>query len=761
MASKTTAAGSAPSRARTMSTPARSAQISSCSTAAARNVSAAQISGCRPSFFSRFASLPTVVVLPVPLTPTISVTCGRRRSRRTGASTASKIARISCLTRSRRLSTARVTAPSTAAMIRSVAATPISAEISSSSSASIVSTSTGRERRSGASARRTISSKRSTICCLVRERLSRIRPNRPIGEILSRRGRAGVRPGGPAAYAISERCGRSISASTADSHVRSSVEHRGHLRRDRQLDPVALAERQRRAVVFTPSATIFMPARISGSERPRASSMPTWRLRLRLPVHVSTRSPSPLKPAGVSRWPPAAQRQPRDFREAARDERRQRVVAEAEPFDDAGRDGDDVLQRAADLDADDVRRPVEPEERTAEFRLHEFHRVRRRATRRATAVGSWLRDFDGEARARQHDDRSIAAGLLGDDLGHPQQRLGLEPLGRADDGGVRRQMRRGRPHHRPAAVRRDRRHDQFGAVQRVGERTARRDRRRAARGPADTPRWRRAGQCRRRAPRRAPTAARRDRCARDGRRAPCPSCPRRVPRLAASCAGTRAGVRFRPRRARHSNDAEQSREATSRWRRSTGVGTPVAYRRSAAVSAAARRTDRNISGQPRANDEHDDAPQPARAARAPRSAARRRDALAAAKPQPDRIDVADNRREARGRGRGDVRAGQPLGQQHARRAFADVEQGDEHAGAGPDDAQRRWSRRGCRCPRACRSGVPHHRARSSANGSEPSRYARRMLRTRTRPSSLVQLRIAELRIESASRRSMFIAACAD
>ena len=89
IASNTTAAGSAPSRARTMSTPARLAQISSCSTAAARNVSAAQISGCRPSLFSRFASLPTVVVLPVPLTPTISVTCGRCATA-IGRSTAAK-----------------------------------------------------------------------------------------------------------------------------------------------------------------------------------------------------------------------------------------------------------------------------------------------------------------------------------------------------------------------------------------------------------------------------------------------------------------------------------------------------------------------------------------------------------------------------------------------------------------------------------------------------------------------------------------------
>ena len=157
-----------------MSTPARFAHISSCSTAAARNVSAAQMSGVSPSFFSRFASLPTVVVLPVPFTPTINVTFGCAATS-SGRSTVAKTSRISCLTRSRRL------APLgdfcfTLLMIRSVAATPISAEISSSSSASTVSTSTGRDRRSGWSATRTISSNRSTICCLVRERLSRMRP---------------------------------------------------------------------------------------------------------------------------------------------------------------------------------------------------------------------------------------------------------------------------------------------------------------------------------------------------------------------------------------------------------------------------------------------------------------------------------------------------------------------------------------------------------------------------------------------------------
>ena len=60
------------------------------------------------------------------------------------------------------------------------------------------------------------------------------------------------------------------------------------------------------AVVITPSATIRVLARIVGERPARPSSTPTWRFRLRLPVHVSTRSPRPLSPASVSRRPPIA-----------------------------------------------------------------------------------------------------------------------------------------------------------------------------------------------------------------------------------------------------------------------------------------------------------------------------------------------------------------------------------------------------------------------------------------------------------------------
>src|SRR3972149_6262521 len=53
-------------------------------------------------------------------------------------------------------------------------------------------------------------------------------------------------------------------------------------------------------VVLTPSATLCMPARMSASFLPLPSSRPTVRLRDRSPVQVSTRSPSPARPAKAS-----------------------------------------------------------------------------------------------------------------------------------------------------------------------------------------------------------------------------------------------------------------------------------------------------------------------------------------------------------------------------------------------------------------------------------------------------------------------------
>src|SRR5438067_3252771 len=76
IASYATAAGSPPRSEPTKSAPARCAQISSCSSAAARNVSAAATTTECPCCASLAASLPIVVVLPVPLTPTTRTTLG-------------------------------------------------------------------------------------------------------------------------------------------------------------------------------------------------------------------------------------------------------------------------------------------------------------------------------------------------------------------------------------------------------------------------------------------------------------------------------------------------------------------------------------------------------------------------------------------------------------------------------------------------------------------------------------------------------------
>src|SRR4051794_12964294 len=142
-ASKATDAGSPPSRPRTVRTPTRSPQVSSWSAAAARKVSAAPRSTLLPSPTSTRAILPTVVVLPAPLTPTTRTTPGSPSWRsvpsdrsRSGPRTA-----VSSSTSSSRRSLPEAVA-STSDLVRSrstiwvVAATPTSAARRSSSTSS-------------------------------------------------------------------------------------------------------------------------------------------------------------------------------------------------------------------------------------------------------------------------------------------------------------------------------------------------------------------------------------------------------------------------------------------------------------------------------------------------------------------------------------------------------------------------------------------------------------------------------------------------
>ncbi len=75
-ASKASPEASAPWLPETTSAPVRSPQTLSCSIAAARKVSPAASMTDRPSARNLAASLPIVVVLPEPLTPTIRITNG-------------------------------------------------------------------------------------------------------------------------------------------------------------------------------------------------------------------------------------------------------------------------------------------------------------------------------------------------------------------------------------------------------------------------------------------------------------------------------------------------------------------------------------------------------------------------------------------------------------------------------------------------------------------------------------------------------------
>ena len=120
--------------------PVRSAQISSCSMAAARNVSAAHNSTERSSLRNRCASLPMVVVFPDPFTPTTRMTAGGSATRAGARSLASRISsrwvRIIPFSSAASFTWWRSTRERMRVRISSVVRTPISAEMSVDSSSS-------------------------------------------------------------------------------------------------------------------------------------------------------------------------------------------------------------------------------------------------------------------------------------------------------------------------------------------------------------------------------------------------------------------------------------------------------------------------------------------------------------------------------------------------------------------------------------------------------------------------------------------------
>ena len=110
---------------------------------------------------------------------------------------------------------------------------------------------------------------------------------------------------------------------------------------------------------------MFISPRMSASLRPAPSCSPTWRLRLCGLMHVVIRSPIPASPANVDRLAAHRHAEPGELGEPPRHHRGAGVVADAEALGDAAGDRDDVLQRPAELAADDVVVGVDAEQPAA------------------------------------------------------------------------------------------------------------------------------------------------------------------------------------------------------------------------------------------------------------------------------------------------------------------------------------------------------------------------------------------------------------
>ena len=249
------------------------------------------------------------------------------------------------------------------------------------------------------------------------------------------------------------------------------VADRDDLVGDRRLDtsssrPSACTMRQ----LLTPSATWFISAMTSSMVRPSPSRWPTVRLRDWGEMQVAMRSPMPGEAGERQRRAAQGDAEAGDLGQAAGDDRRAGVVAGAEAVGHARRDGDDVLERAAELAADEVVVGVDAEQVGVEHVLqrlghgvvvHRHHRCRRGPGRGSPWPGS---------------------GPVSTPTGWPGSSswmtwvirmpgVDLEPLGQADHRDPRPHVGRGVPQGLPERLRRHAHDQQIGAA-----RAPRRDR---------------------------------------------------------------------------------------------------------------------------------------------------------------------------------------------------------------------------------------------------------------------------------------------
>ena len=153
---------------------------------------------------------------------------------------------------------------------------------------------------------------------------------------------------------------------------------------------------------------------------------------------VSSRSPRPDRPISVSGLAPNACAEAAQLGKAARDQGGVRAGAEPLPVDDAGGDGQHVLDRAAQLHADRVARPVDAQMAIAE---RGGQRMPERLVRGGEREGGGqaARHVGGEARPRQHGLRRLRQ-RLGEHLAQQLAGRLLETLGADDDRLAARQM---------------------------------------------------------------------------------------------------------------------------------------------------------------------------------------------------------------------------------------------------------------------------------------------------------------------------------
>ena len=297
---------------------------------------------------------------------------------------------------------------------------------------------------------------------------------------------------------LSSRCGRTISSPTASRGCLRPASTSSICVAIGQLDAQRAPSASAAVVVRTPSATIRMPRedlveRSAPAELEADVTVAAERRRCTSgPDRQGRSSPRASRAARPSR-----RRQPRDLGEAARDERRQRVVAELHGLGDARGDGDDVLQRRANLDADDVVRSVEAKRRARETPPGPNRTASASAEPRPAPSADAARLPTAKLGPDSTTTGWAPLRLVANHLRHPLQRVVLEPLGRADEHRVGRNVRRrarGRPRASRARARRRSRDARRPARRRAPPSAAQR---RETAGPEDRSGSRAAGSCRR------------------------------------------------------------------------------------------------------------------------------------------------------------------------------------------------------------------------------------------------------------------------